>query len=566
MSMKLGNTSVSSLLSSAKSAYSAQQSYNDQLAAYDYELSAKTPDDYQKYANYLEGRVKTLGSTDPAKALTLTRTQTSANRTFNSAEISRASLAVKYGDLSNTDKYNKMVGLLQNAINNGDDSLAQSLESQLGSLSVTIQNEQDSAARAASGAASAANTALRQAYLKDQDGARDAQGNVKNIQGLGLTGVKQVSNILDTKFQDGQLSLEQYQAVKAALLAQQVGLQDAAANDTRLSADDRDKYQSDLASTMQSSDFKKFAQPGVATAIQNGEQPFALEVDAFGNKSLQKREIISSRQAVGQDGKPLFDQHGNPVDQHTYQQDYVTGGKFNSFYRKDQNGNLQPYTVGTHDVVPGVKGLDQGQAYYTDPVSGKQVYLSRDKKTGLVQRGVETGDPGNPNPFAQPKIKAQETNPFSISDDIQNLKDLPGEAYRGLGKPIASATGFIASHIPGQPVLNFAGGLISGLVGRNSNAIAQRKAQEAQAYAIAQAAAQQRSSASAMAAIRANTPPPLRIAPAPKAPANVMRLPSPAVPMSPSQIFGQVAGKNPSNANISRGIAAAVGLNPDFKL
>lgn len=567
MSMSLGNTSASSLLNTAKTAYDKQQTYNDSLAAYEFELSAKTPQDYQKYSNYLDGRIKTVGSTDPSKALTLTKTQTSAFHSFTSSQISRDSLAVKYGDLSNTDKYNKMLGYLNDAIGNGDEGLAQSLESQLGSLSVTIQNEANAAASAGAAASAKAATQLKEAYLKDQDGSRDANGNVINPGGLGVTSTKQLLNIADTKFQQGQMSLEEYEATKAGLVGHLAGLQDAASTDTRLDAETRDKYQSDLASTTQSGDFKKFAAPGVATAIKNGEQPFALEVDAFGNKSLQKRELISTRQANGPDGKPLFDEHGNPISSNTYQQDYATGGKFNSFYRKDQNGNLQPYTVSTLPTDPSKtygkndSALKHGEVSYMDPVTGKTLYIKQGKD-GKIQRSLADADTGT-NPFALPNIKPQQTDPFSITDDLQNLKDLPGEAWRGVGRPLAQAGSFLASHAPGQPVLNFAGGLVGSLLGRSDQAAKQK--QQAAEYEVAQEAARQRANPATMAAIRAATPPPLKVAPVPKAAPSKAFLPAPVVPMSPSQIFAQTAGKNPSNANIAKGIAAAVGINPNFK-
>lgn len=145
-----GNTSASSLLRQAQATYKRNQEYNDAIASYEFYKSAATPEDFQKYSDYLQGRVKSLQSSDPSKALSMQRTLDESYRRFNSAEISRATLAVNYGESDNRGKYTKIMGLYEASIQNGDDALASRLESNLASLSITIQNE-DAAKLAASG-------------------------------------------------------------------------------------------------------------------------------------------------------------------------------------------------------------------------------------------------------------------------------------------------------------------------------------------------------------------------------------------------------------------------------
>jgi hypothetical protein len=41
--------SVSSLISSARSAYEREQAYQDQIAAYEWDLSSKSAEDHDKY-------------------------------------------------------------------------------------------------------------------------------------------------------------------------------------------------------------------------------------------------------------------------------------------------------------------------------------------------------------------------------------------------------------------------------------------------------------------------------------------------------------------------------------
>src|SRR6201993_1355357 len=95
-SARLGNTSPSSLIRSSQSIASEIATYNDSLAAYQYELSPKTDADLQTYQDYLNNRISNLQNTgsvtDASKALTLTRTLTSATRSNVSANIQRENI------------------------------------------------------------------------------------------------------------------------------------------------------------------------------------------------------------------------------------------------------------------------------------------------------------------------------------------------------------------------------------------------------------------------------------------------------------------------------------------
>lgn len=155
-----GTSGSSALLRQALATQTKTQDYNDAIAGYTYGLSAKTEDDFKQYNDYLQGRIKTLGPTDPSKALTLQKSSDAAYSSYNSAEIGRQTLAVQYGDETNRDKYNKIQDLLSAAISNGDDGLAARLEETMATLSKTIQNEDDAAA--ASGRAGAASAAAAQ--------------------------------------------------------------------------------------------------------------------------------------------------------------------------------------------------------------------------------------------------------------------------------------------------------------------------------------------------------------------------------------------------------------------
>ena len=254
---RFGNSSVSGLLSASKAAYERTQSYNDSIAAYEYELSDKSEDDFKKYQSYLSTRA--AKTTDPSKQLSLQKTLTSANRAFRSNEIARATLDVNYGEIDDTQKYNKMYGLLQDAIGNGDYSQAQSIESQMSSLSIKIQNAKEAAANKAAAAGSkaqGAGWAARSTQIHDLENKLDrAYQTGQPIKGL--DGVEKQMNAAD------------YAMAQATILSQKYNLlQEKAQTDP--------KYQDDISALEKSPEYRGLIDSGIIKFGQDG-MPIASE-------------------------------------------------------------------------------------------------------------------------------------------------------------------------------------------------------------------------------------------------------------------------------------------------
>lgn len=144
--MAYGNSSVSALLNQARAALKKQQSLEEEVAAYEYDLSPKDQESFKKYSDFLSNRVKQVQATDPSKALSLQRKITGAQRTFSSSELTRESIAIAEGNGSKPQKLNKMISLYRQALENGDENLAQRIQLQADSLQVQIQNEAMAAA------------------------------------------------------------------------------------------------------------------------------------------------------------------------------------------------------------------------------------------------------------------------------------------------------------------------------------------------------------------------------------------------------------------------------------
>jgi len=159
--LNIGTTNASSLVKSASSLASQLAEYQDQIHALDYANSAYTDDAFAIYQNYLTGRINTLNSTgtlaNASKALTLTKTLESAMHSNISASITRENIDILTGNATNQDKYALIVRQYQRALNNGDLTLAQTLEKQAYDLNQTIQYQAQQSADAAAALARAGN-------------------------------------------------------------------------------------------------------------------------------------------------------------------------------------------------------------------------------------------------------------------------------------------------------------------------------------------------------------------------------------------------------------------------
>lgn len=192
--VSVGNSSASSLIKSASSIQNEINTYNDSLAAYQFELSPKTDGDLATYQNYLSTRINTLQSTgsvtDASKALTLTKTLTTAVSSNTSANIQRENIAVMSGNGTLSDKYNTIVDQYTRATAIGDLSLAQSLESQAYSVSQSIQYQAQQAQQAGAALASANASSEGNVVTSLDDALKQLNNDITN---LGAKDLNQVS-------------------------------------------------------------------------------------------------------------------------------------------------------------------------------------------------------------------------------------------------------------------------------------------------------------------------------------------------------------------------------------
>jgi len=213
--------SVSSLLKSAQSTQRKIAEQQDAQVAYDWSLSAKTYGDFITYKEYLDSRRDFYGE-DASKLLTLDKTITSARKAYTSNEIQRQNINIIEGTGTNESKYQKMVDLFYEAVDNGDYDLAQTLNLQLDNLSVKMQQEQIAAQEAAGRAVASASSNNYKGIKNVIKQLEDNVGYVTLPDGSEYPGLKEISNQLQDKgkftLADGT-EISPFQAAEATMKA-----------------------------------------------------------------------------------------------------------------------------------------------------------------------------------------------------------------------------------------------------------------------------------------------------------------------------------------------------------
>lgn len=436
MARRYGNAgSVSSLISSARSAYEREQAYQDQIAAYEWDLSAKTAEDHDKYVGYLTKRNKELETRDPAKALTFASKINSTRSSFASKEIQRASIAVNYGQGTDSDKYNKMMGLYQNAVNNGDYDLAQNLEAQLGTLQIKIMNAQEAAANAASAASDKAYAATKKGLEAEKNVLDDT---LKNLERAVKTGEIDRTEYLTKK---KQLLTAKEETLKTFLGVQADG---SLTNPYGLKDEDIRKFSNDIGSLRDANpDF--YGKKG--DLLNRGLSPFDIVRDPNSDKvQLKDRQIGGYSWMGGNENTPgtiAAPEYKNNVDGNEMTKEFkklgFDGGKWGTNGYEFQLDNGKTLYLQIKDVN------GKKIAIAKDPTNGSLMQVTPDKKTALLMSSSRAGG----TDYYSTLMDDQEKTAKKLSQ-AESDKGLFGLA--GVGREFYDATGKV-----GRAMLNEAG-------------------------------------------------------------------------------------------------------------
>lgn len=358
---RYGNSSVSSLLAAAEAARKRQESLEDSIASYEWDLSEKSPEDYRKYVEHLGKRAESYRTAEPQKALEYQKKVTSAQRSLVSAEISRATTQILYGNMTNRQKYQTITNLYQQAAETGDEALMQRLEGQAARLSVTIQNEDIAAQNARAAGAG-----------------RAAAANKKQINGT-IKEVERAAKQLEMDFQSGLISLDEYATnlgdEKNGVFAQKQAILEKAINNPNFDGNEQNTFVDKLNSMYDSANFKRFSGPALKQMAES--RPYAIRIDPFtGERTIEKRKVAG--QVGGEPGNlnTIFNSPAvdlNKVKSGDAQFLDVARGLTKEVGSPQENFQFQVFNSQV-DGSPLKDRMDGKEFnYYIDPVTGKEI-------------------------------------------------------------------------------------------------------------------------------------------------------------------------------------------------
>lgn len=172
---RLGNTGVSSLISSARSTQTALQGLEDAQQAYIFANGPQDEASHNAYQSFLQSRISSRANSslpsDQLKALNYQKTSQSANHTYVTNQIQNSALDIQRGNQTPQQKESLLRDLTMKAYQTGDQQFGQTLEGQYNSVVMANQNAARSqAAQYKSDMHSANETSLHDAVsqLKEQ--------------------------------------------------------------------------------------------------------------------------------------------------------------------------------------------------------------------------------------------------------------------------------------------------------------------------------------------------------------------------------------------------------------
>lgn len=396
MARRYGNAgNVSSLVSSARSAYEKTQAIQDQIASIDWDNSAKTAEDADRYKSYLASRAKTYEQTDPMKYNTLQQKIVTTNRAFVNADISRQSDQVNQGNMTNTQKYYAMIQFANTAADNGDLNLAQRLSERANTLSMTIQREGE--ARAAAGVASS-----KQAYDNLKGGINDQ-----------ITELDKARQVNEYNVRNHLITKADYINARVDLANQKAAtLNDAAAGKLgALKPSDISAFQKDIVAHLNSDEYRKFGGKQ-GDAIKRDPSLLTQKVDgSFDATPISGYRQLTIKDVKDGNGLGVFQPiPTNVTDQNSGKmaQDAFKKAGFNLGSSAVKNGSATVTTIDpqTKEQRQIQVFIDQksGKAYTVDPNTGlKQSVNPKDNSLGFM---IDTPD-GSIFPAAATKSNEQ---------------------------------------------------------------------------------------------------------------------------------------------------------------
>jgi hypothetical protein len=430
--------SSSALFRSMQSQANTQQAFQDRVMSDKWDSSAKTNADAQAYLGYLSDRA--ASTTDPSKQLTLSTRIKTATRAYLGASVNRITTSQKYGEAGYGEKLSVLKSAQDQAMQLGDENLAQSLEGQIASTKQAMISEQE---RNAAKADKAFQKALYGAYTAGDPGAVDEKGNIIDPTGLGTKQIDKQLALLKKDLDSGAITSTNYEHLRGGLVSMKEQILTQASADDRLSPETMAAFDTQHISLQTGGD-AKYLSMDYRQKVANGQLPTAI-------KREDGIDSVVPLKPIGRNADGTLD----------YGKNRVQGGGDGSpgsftYIRNNPAGKEQAYQ--TTDVLGMSNSQDsqdkqllQGLLTTTDPVTGKTLYLKKDPKTGTIQRSLVPWNEQGFTPDATPLDIAKRDAGWAL----QSVKSLPGvvnNAIRGIASPVGAVARAVNPPVKTPPV------------------------------------------------------------------------------------------------------------------
>lgn len=442
--MAYGNTSVSALLNQARAALKKQQGLEEQVAAYEYDLSPKDQAAWEKYNSFLGNRIKQVQASDPSKALSLQRLQTGANRTFTSSEIQRQSIGILEGGGSKQQKLNTMINLYRKAIENGDENLAQRLQLQADQLQQSMFAEASAGRGGGGGGSSKEDAAAKKGINSQLDQITSAQKALKGD----LASGKINSQTYISKM--GQLYNAQDTVLKGAYQV------DAEGNIVQnqhpgLSYESVKGFYDKHQGLLQDNNYQKLmgTNPNVPFELRQAQigNAFKTKIDPLsGEVNLEPNNIVGLRRMTEFGSTLAAPTVENNVDSTKYKEGFKALG-FTGGDKGTLTKTYTDYAGNTREAPFFLDNPDNAKYAYTQDENGVRYALKNDGSAVMLGDSIAADKQlqGLQARLNNPNISPQERE--AIQKDIQNLntdyvppdvlgqpQQVADEQYMGLGR------------------------------------------------------------------------------------------------------------------------------------
>lgn len=443
----LGNTSTSSLLSSAATIQKQLASLQDTQHAQAWQYGEQDQAAYDTYKAYIAGRTAKLQSTgsitDAEKAQSFLGTSMSVDRTFRSNQVQNASQGILEGNYSSAQKAELLKGLAVDAYKSGDVQNGQAIQTMYDRQVLANQAQDEANQRAAAAGEVKAQAAMAKKYTAAATSIKDQMDQLQGqLNKSGSNGTFTLTNKDGSVVYEGK-GLAGFATAKSMLYSASASLYNSGSQDPGLAPDVQARLSDAGTNLAKDSHFQDLMSPQVQSELSQGKAPFEITKDVNTGAHDIKLQGNVIGQSIGPDGQltntfqPAMDAPDKKTGKGNV--DITEGGAFSQehfFAEKNPKTGLPDPKLGYYFMQTDAQGNQHKVDY--NPTTGEHVLADNSGVNSFANGGTNKAS----------GITAQAHNDLGLGNAAAALQ----QGAEGLGVTadhIAGKVGQAAGALPG---------------------------------------------------------------------------------------------------------------------